>query len=41
MLGDLVELQVGAVHHAGLTAALRGANWITITGVIQAGVLGA
>lgn len=39
VLGDLGELQVGAVHHVGLTAALWRAHGITVTGVIQTGVL--
>lgn len=39
MLGDLGELQVGAVHHVGLAAALGGTHWVTVAGVIQTGVL--
>lgn len=39
MLRDLGELQVGAVHHVGLTAALGRTHWITVAGIIQAGVL--
>lgn len=40
VLGDLGELQVGAVHHVGLTAALWRTHWIAVAGIIQAGVLG-
>lgn len=39
MLGDLGELQVGAVHHVGLAAALWRAHGITVAGIIQTGVL--
>lgn len=39
MLRDLGELQVGAVHYIGLTAALGRTHWITVTGIIQTGVL--
>lgn len=40
MLGDLGELQVGAVHHVGLAAALGRTHGIAVAGVIQPGVLG-
>lgn len=39
VLGDLGELQVGAVHYIGLTAALGRTHWITVAGIIQTGVL--
>lgn len=39
MLRDLGELQVGAVHYVGLTAALGRTHGITVTGIIQTGVL--
>lgn len=40
MIGDLGELQAGAVHHAGLAAALGGTHWVAVAGVVEAGVLG-
>lgn len=39
MLRDLGKLQVGAVHHVRLTAALGRTHWITVTGIIQTGFL--
>lgn len=39
MLRDLGELQVGAVDHVGLTAAFGWTHRVTVTGVVQAGVL--
>lgn len=39
VLGDLCELQVGAVHYVRLTATLGRTHWITVTGIIQTGVL--
>lgn len=39
MLGDLGELQVGAVHHVRLTAALGRTHRVTVACVIQTGVL--
>lgn len=39
VLGDLGELQVGAVDYIGLTTALGRTHWITVTGIIQTGVL--
>lgn len=39
MLWDLGELQIGAVHNIGLTAALQRTNWITVTGIVKSGVL--
>lgn len=41
VLRDLGELQVGAVHHVGLAAALGRTHWIAVAGIIQTGVLGA
>lgn len=39
MLWDLGELQVGAVHYVGLTAAFGWTHRVTVTGVTQTGVL--
>jgi len=39
VLRDLGELQVGAVHHVRLTAAFGWTYWITVTGIVQTGVL--
>ena len=38
---DLGELQVGAVHHVGLTATLSRTHRVTVTLIIQTRVLGA
>lgn len=39
VLWDLGELQVGAVDYIGLTTALGRTHWITVTGIVQTGVL--
>lgn len=39
VLGDLGELQAGAVHHVRLAAALGRTHRIAVTGVVQTGVL--
>jgi len=39
VLRDLGQLQVGAVHNIWLTAAFRRTHWITVTDIIQMGVL--
>lgn len=39
MFRDLGQLQIGTVHDVGLTAAFGRTDWITVTGIVQPGVL--